>query len=142
MMICRFCGEAETAPGVCALCGGGQSGSLLQPIAGSAVTGCPEPGELENAALADAGVAGRAVLEAGAAAGDLADAEPAGEAVPYAEAAAADIGPAGAAIPEGAAAESGPRTAGRARGRRKTARMKRPKIFGACSARVSSGQIA
>ncbi len=107
-MICRFCGEAETAPGVCALCGGGQSGSLLQPIAGSAVTGCPEPGELENAALADAGVAGRAVLEAGAAAGDLADAEPAGEAVPYAEAAAADIGPAGAAIPEGAAAESGP----------------------------------
>ena len=57
MAICRFCGESETAPGICARCGAGQPRSLVQPTAGSPVTGRPESGEPTGAAVADAEVA-------------------------------------------------------------------------------------
>ena len=96
MAICRFCGESETTPGVCAHCAAGKPRSLVKPITGSPVTGCPESGEPAGAEVADAEVA----------AGGLADAGTAGEAVPYAEAAEADVGIAAVAIPEAAAQES------------------------------------
>lgn len=106
MTICRFCGETETAPGMCACCGSGKSGSLLQPIAGSPVTGCPESGEPTDAAVADAEVAERVAAEAGAVAGGLADEVTARAAGPYGEAAVADVGIADVPVPEATWAES------------------------------------
>ena len=65
MAICRFCGESETAPGICARCGAGKPRSLVQPIAGSPVTGRPESGEPAGAAVADAEGVERAAADAG-----------------------------------------------------------------------------
>ena len=65
MAICRFCGESETAPGICARCGASKPRSLVQPIAGSPVTGRPESGEPAGAAVTDAEGVERAAADTG-----------------------------------------------------------------------------
>ena len=106
MTICRFCGGPETAPSMCARCRAGKPGSLVQPAAGSPLTGRQERRELAGAAVADTEGAERVAAEGGVAAGGLADAGTARAAVPDGEAAAADVGIADIPIPEAAGAES------------------------------------